>query len=56
MLAIFVEGHLMTISAKSFSILITGFSKGMFKVSDIGTQGKLAIPPGHHVFEVSNSF
>ena len=49
--AICVEGQLITISAKSISILTTGFGGEDVKVSYIGTYEKLATPPDDHVFD-----
>ena len=46
--AIFVEGHIVTISAKLFSIPNTGFREGYLS---IGTKWKLVNPPGGNVFK-----
>ena len=42
--------HLITISAQTFQFWPLVSEKKMFKVSYIGTQGKLATTPGGHVF------
>ena len=47
LLSIFVECHLVTISAKLFSIMNTGF-RG--EDNGMGTLWKLVKPPGGHVF------